>query len=276
LSSSLRDLIASRFGNKLIQQLLQELLRNPGRAHRSWRQLGEGQRQFVAQTCGDPFAKGMDAPVSRAPVLRYTQPGMGRSPDQLRAQGYCFIGQEPTGAYDVEDWVHPSGDLLRRDVSDRPMRVEPAGRDSADRGEENEDGVKIETFPDQPNVTALAFPDDPWKLLRAAESANERLAAYCDANPLEVFEDYQDASEYQDEVGKYIDTAKLAQTIVEGALSKLDEIRKGPNTLPQSFWHRVDAVKAANALLGPKCCANEIKGASFGCSADPSGGAPTP
>lgn len=202
---------------------------------------------------------------------------MGRSPGELRARGYCFIGQEPTGAYDVEDWVNSSGDLLRRDVSDRPMRVEPAGRDSGDRGEENEDGVKIETSPDQPNVTALAFPDDPWKLLRVAESANDRLAGYCGGNPFEVFEDYRDASEYQDEVARYLETAKVAQTIVEGALGRLDAIRQSAaNSLPQSFWQRVAAVKAANAALGPKCCANEIKSASFGCSADPSGGAPTP
>ena len=266
-SGSLRDSIRKRLGNSVLRRLLEELVRDPATAHRDWKTLSAGERQVVANTCGEPFADAFDQPPHKQPLTSYSQPGTGRSPERLRAQGYCLGELERTGnaAYEVEDWFHPSGDIVRRDISALPMQPQRADEHEGDEDEDAADGVRVEQ---KDNVTAITLPEDPVKLLRIVERGNDKLAGYCATSPYEVFEGIEDAREYQNELDEFFKDAHLTESIVEGALGKLDGMRSGAQSLPPRFWQRLDAAKKQHERIARQCCAVGIQGASFGCPAD--------
>lgn len=229
--------------------------------------MSKPERQAIANVCGEPFAKAFDAPPDKQAPTTYLQPRNGRSAERLRAQGFCLAGPERTGnaAYEVEDWVHPSGELIRRDVSGQPAR-EPAGLRDEDQDEDERDGLRVETRPD--GVVVMTLPEDAEKLLRIAKRGNEDLAGYCDTSPYELFADISDS---EDEVAEYFKTVHLIQSKVDAALQALERMRDGPqaNTLPQAFWQQVAAVKRQNALAVKQCCDAGVRGVSFGCPITP-------
>ena len=267
-STSLQDAIRKRLGNSVLRRLLEELVRNPAEAHRDWKTLSEGDRSVVANTCGEPFANAFDQPPHKHPLLTYLQPRMRRTAARLRDQGYCFGEMESTGtgATDVEHWLHPSGDIVRNDVSAQP--AQPQSSDSREGDEEDEDaadGVRIET---KDNVTALTLPEDPSKLLRIVERGLDKLAGYCGADPYEVFDGIEDSREFQNELDEFFKSVRQIELVVGSALGKLSGIGSGAKNLPPRFSQRVAAAKKQHELIGKQCCSVGIKGASFGCPAD--------
>jgi hypothetical protein len=105
---------------------LADLAKDPGKAHQAWKRLSADDRaamlETMAQRYGTIFAtRFRDIAEQGKPDLtvEYSQPGTGRTREQLKAAGWRFMDMEVTGtaAIDVEIWVHPTGKTLRRDVS---------------------------------------------------------------------------------------------------------------------------------------------------------------
>lgn len=266
-SVSLRQAAAKRLGNSDLRRLLQELVRDPAAAHRDWARMSKAERQAVANVCGEPFANAFDVPPNPQASLTYLQPRNGRTPEHLRAQGYCLAGPEATGnaAYEVEDWLHPSGEIIRRDVSGQPAHELADSRD-VDQDEDERDGLRVETRPD--GVEVMTLPDDAQKLLRIARRSSEDLVAYCDTSPYELFADLPNS---EDEVAEYFKTVHLIQSKVDAALQALERMRNGPqaHTLSEAFWQQVAAIKRQNALAVKQCCDAGVRGTSFGCPISP-------
>jgi len=171
-----------------------------------------------------------------------------------------------TAATDVEHWFHPSGDIIRNDVSALPARLETADtREGDEDDEDSADGVRIET---KGNVTALTLPDDPSKLLRIVERGLDRLAGYCGANPYEVFDGIEDSREFQNELDEFFKSVRQIELVVGSALGKLSGIGNGAQNLPPHFWQRLDAARKQHERIAKQCCAVGIQGAAFGCPAD--------
>ena len=105
---------------------LAALAKYPGDAHQAWKKLSAADREAVlkamAHRYGRDFANQFrDVAEHGKPdfTLTYQQPGLGSTPDKLKAGGWRRAGMEITGnaSMDVEVWVHPSGKMIRRDVS---------------------------------------------------------------------------------------------------------------------------------------------------------------
>ena len=105
---------------------LAELARDPREAHRAWKKLNTEDRFIVldrmARRYGAAFAvQFLEVAQHGRPEFSVTtwQPRSGPTPERLKAGGWRFLGMEVTGsgAIDVEIWVNPSGNTIRRDVS---------------------------------------------------------------------------------------------------------------------------------------------------------------
>jgi len=109
------------------QKWLEELGRNPQDAHNAWKKLSGPEGAMVlslmAQRFGWPFAQQFLAEVKKGgPPPGESFYGRGTvTAEQLMARGYRLGGYFKTGAadIDVEVWFHPSGKMVRRDVSGR-------------------------------------------------------------------------------------------------------------------------------------------------------------
>jgi hypothetical protein len=108
------------------QQELKELAQDPAAAHKAWKSLNTTERDAVVKEMGQRYGKDFaqkfaDAAKSGKADLSvtYWQPGTGPSKEKLLEQGYRPAGKEITGnaAWDIDLWVHPSGKLVRKDVS---------------------------------------------------------------------------------------------------------------------------------------------------------------
>jgi hypothetical protein len=105
---------------------LGELARDPREAHRAWKKLNTEDRFIVldrmARRYGATFADQFREEAQRGRPqfsVTYWQPDSGPTPERLKAGGWRFLEMEVTGsgAIDVEVWVNPSGNTIRRDVS---------------------------------------------------------------------------------------------------------------------------------------------------------------
>lgn len=110
------------------QKWLEELGRNPQDAHNAWKKLSGPEGAMVlslmAQRFGWPFAQEflMDAGKGGLPPGEaFYGRGTGPTAEQLMARRYRLGGYFNTGAadIDVEVWFHPSGGIVRKDVSGR-------------------------------------------------------------------------------------------------------------------------------------------------------------
>jgi len=106
-------------------QWLGDLARDPGEAHRAWKNLSPGERTTVLNTMEGRYGKAfkdqfLDEVKKGRPQVEgsYYGPGLGPSPDQLKARGYKlgWIVRGNQGVQ-VETWVHPSGRSVQRDIS---------------------------------------------------------------------------------------------------------------------------------------------------------------
>jgi len=108
------------------QQWLKELGNRPDEAHEAWKNLSNSDRLAVlanmANRYGNAFAKqflevaktgksqaGSQNVYSADPSSKLPT----ATPDQLKAWGYRYAGEDPRG----EVWVHPSGKVILRDTS---------------------------------------------------------------------------------------------------------------------------------------------------------------
>lgn len=106
-------------------QWLGDLARDPGEAHSAWKNLSASERSTVLNAMENRYGKDFKdqfvAEVKKGkPQLdgSYYGPGLGPTPDQLKARGYK-LGWIARGnaAVEVETWVHPSGKSVQRDIS---------------------------------------------------------------------------------------------------------------------------------------------------------------
>src|SRR6185369_11905940 len=106
-------------------QWLGDLARDPGEAHQAWKNLSATDRSTVLNAMENRYGKEFKdqflAEVKKGkPQVEgsYYGPGLGPSPDQLKARGYK-LGWIARGnaAVEVETWVHPSGKSVQRDIS---------------------------------------------------------------------------------------------------------------------------------------------------------------
>lgn len=253
--------MASRLGNDLVRRLLEELRSDAKGAHRTWARLSGAEREVVANTCGEPFVKAFDQPLPKEPGgFEFVERRISRPPEQLRARGYCRLGQRLTGdpTSVVEGWVHPSGHMVERDLSGVPAAsITGIPERDEDEGEDG-DGVTIERT--QQNVRAMNLPEDPKKLLRVVEIGNENLATYCADNPYTIFEGIEDARAYQQYVDEYIEKVKEIRWKVDSAVGKLQRLRDSEErippgyTLPGDFWRKVDVAKNTYETRKRECC----------------------
>ena len=105
---------------------LAELARLPGDAHRAWKRLSPTDREAVIRAMAGRYGREFAdrfRPVAEHGkpdyTLTYWQLGVGPSPERLTADGWRRAGMDVTGnaSIDVEVWVHPTGKVIRRDVS---------------------------------------------------------------------------------------------------------------------------------------------------------------
>ena len=106
-------------------QWLGDLARDPGEAHRAWKNLSPTDRTTVLNTMEGRYGKAfkdqfLDEVKKGKPQLEgsYYGPGLGPTPDQLKSRGYKlgWIVRGNQGVQ-VETWVHPSGRSVQRDIS---------------------------------------------------------------------------------------------------------------------------------------------------------------
>jgi hypothetical protein len=113
-------------GPSLSAAKLSTLAKNPAEAHQAWKTLSSDDKSAVVAEMtkhygskfSDEFKKIADSGKAD-PTVIYWQPGVGPTPEQLKAGGWHFNGMEVTGnaAFEVQVWVHPTGKIGRRDVS---------------------------------------------------------------------------------------------------------------------------------------------------------------
>lgn len=107
------------------EQRLEDLARDPGEAHRAWKQLSEAERLAVEEKMerryGAEFARQFRDEVKKGKPkleLHHYGRGVGPKPEELVATGHRLGWTEMYSAeLENQFWVHPSGELISRDIS---------------------------------------------------------------------------------------------------------------------------------------------------------------
>ncbi len=230
-------------------QELEEMARHPGQAHRAWKGLSRIERiqvfERMRRLYGGPFAQQFLQEAAKGkPQIEttYWQPGSGPTPGQLIARGFRLAEMENTGtgATDVEIWVHPSGRVVRRDVS--TYKVSPAEPEEKGKAGGKAPPTVQPPIEDKPPGKPPR-PPPPDEIAIAMEhlanlhSWNAALHASCTAAPfdIDVVEDAQINWDFARESLR--------------AMGNLDMRAVYPD-----FWKDVAEATAENRLLRAQCC----------------------
>lgn len=221
---------------------LDHLAAEPVEAHRAWKHLKSDEKAEVlsemARRYGASFAQEFIAIAETGKFhddLIYYQPGTGPKPEQLRQRGYRPAGEEHMGnaAYTVELWVHPNGNIVRRDVSPpksattkepqpepKPAAPSPQNVPPADNDDPDEYKQLDESTPLRKKILYLMqglpmYNDQLWneiQSLKANPTATERaeiedrikeLRAEYDTDYADLLDLIDEASESDTEAFKY-------------------------------------------------------------------------
>ena len=203
-------------------------------AHRAWRRLSAAEQEELLQVMTELYGKDFAAQffeIAEAGTAQlYTDhwgPDVGPTPHRMRELGYRRKGKVWLGPeIEMEWWVHPSGKSVYRDVSPRKEPVEETG----------------ESTPVDDQGEAL-------KMLRQMIVANNQLAKYCEARPLE--------------------TGKAAGAMIDfdSAHGKLlNELKDVDMSRHPRFWKKVEDQLTRNDLVREPCCEEQPENFWFRCS----------
>ncbi len=116
---------ASKSAEHAREQRLNDLVSDPGAAHKAWKSLSPQDRNAVLERMKARFGKGFaDQFLEIAtkgkpqPGIQNYQPGTGPTSEELKARGYHLESKVRGNlATEVDVWVHPSGKIIMKDVS---------------------------------------------------------------------------------------------------------------------------------------------------------------
>jgi hypothetical protein len=213
---------------------LAKLAEDPADAHRAWRHLNSTEQEELLEAMreryGKEFADRFFEIAAAGTAQIYTDhwgPGVGPSPHRMRELGYRRKGKLWLGPeIEMEWWVHPSGKSVYRDVSPRKEPAEDTG----------------ESTPVDDQGEAL-------KMFRQMVVANNQLAKYCQARPLETGKAAGAAIDFDSALGK-----------LQNQLKDVDMSRH------PHFWKKVEDQITRNSLVRVPCCEEQPGNFWFNCS----------
>jgi hypothetical protein len=241
-----------------LQQHLEELALDPGMAHGEWPRLRPTERRAVIEKMRSHFGEAFTeqflavaaAGTGNSDVV-YVQPRSDPNPVQLLARGYRRGGVEALGnaALDVEVWVHPTGSMIRRAISQGDFSTLLSLEDWADALEHES-----------------VFSNQWVALLRLStmKRMNAELATLCTADPF-------DGSNAQAAQARF----NGSYTYLRSELPDLDMARVS-RALGTLFAREFAAAVANNDLVREPCCERNPDMPFFRCEAilGPSGDDP--
>jgi hypothetical protein len=177
--------------------------------------------------------------------VTYLQPGYDVTKEQLGAWGYRYRGEEFTGnaGYVVEVWEHPSGAIIRRDIS--PQRADaPAKTDE----------------PPRPGAVPLTSDQErALRMLQRLQDATDELAELCTGEPF-LLSDAEDAASHSNVARFFLHTLRY---------KRVDMSSNDPQ-----FWEHVEHEEEDNDLVRAPCCEQDRGNSYFLCPNPPDASLP--
>jgi hypothetical protein len=241
---------------------LEELARDPAKAHDAWKTLTTTERDGVTERMrrryGEPFAQQfLDVVKKGKPQfdVDYYQPGVGPTREQLLARGYRQAGFEHTGnaAFEVELWVHPVGKTVRRDVSTWKFGASgPGTKGGGGAGKSPAKQPPVVEPPTEPPVTTTARHEQALDFLEEMNTSNTKLQSLCEANPFDL-----SAAEYAER--EWNDAREALRDFQDLDWTGIDP----------DFWSEVSESRDENLDLRAACCKRAPKSFWFDCDSLP-------
>lgn len=234
------------------EQRLEELARDPGRAHQAWKKLSTGEKFAVLERMrrryGGPFAQQFIETANKGkPQIEtsYHPHGSGPTPEQLIAGGYrlAWASWELPGnpAFAVDIWVHPSGREIQRGVS--TYKFGEGKPEKKPETEAKKPGTEAKKPPivKPPNTEPPPLSDKQIEALDALEklqNSNDSLSNLCKADPFPL----------DDAVDAQIEWT-FAREKLRSELKNVDMSSVYPD-----FWKEVTDETNENTGLRVECC----------------------
>jgi murein DD-endopeptidase MepM/ murein hydrolase activator NlpD len=187
-------------------QWIGQLAADPAKAHQAWKNLSSADRDAVTAKMTERYGKAFTHEFKEAERTGktnfdtdYWQPGVGPDAKTLAARGYKLQGEEHTGnaAWVVQDWVHPSGKTVRRDVSTYQFgnSGSSTGKPTGSQGTEDVDDTSADD-----KITDQQ--DGAEQELSHLEDINQRIESALQSKPVNWDDVHRLFSESNDALGK--------------------------------------------------------------------------
>jgi hypothetical protein len=256
------------------EQHLEELAFDPGEAHTEWRHLSPKERSLVVakmrrrfgDAFGDQFLAIANAGTGHTETI-YWQPGSGPTPARLIELGYRRGGLEVTGtpATDVEVWVHPTGKMIRRDISTYRFGATDARKRDI---EAPPPVVKVRPPEVPPKVPPTKEQAEALQWLKVLKKANEQLRTLCTTNSQSTVRTsgHTRVTVTVEDVFRVGD-AEDAMIEFNNALSQLRDRLKNVDMrrVDPTFWRQVEEEETKNAQAREPCCEKVPDNSIFNC-----------
>jgi hypothetical protein len=208
---------------------LAELARDPREAHRAWKKLNVEDRFIVldsmARRYGAAFADQFREVAQHGKPefsVTYWQPRSGPTPERLKAGGWRFLGMEFTGnaAFNVEVWVNPSGNTIRRAVSTYRFS-------QPEKGEETPNKVPPTVKKDVSPITdCTELKDMTLAILRDTISTETAMKADLEGEKGRLEKMNKTTDDYCQRYDEYIQSLRAMKTRVDTAVDDIETMRQ--------------------------------------------------